>query len=558
MAFYWWVKDQTWRICGILVCCLLIYGYTFYLLTREWIENVALRRAFFLEAGHYGQRMIELNKLDFDFVSKKKKNDDFDGVPNEEQLRRDESEKLPPYMMHPEIRETPPSIGMYSVLFHLPNSMVTYDTDGATSLERQLVATTKFFDEIVPAQPGFSSSVVAVTMIPKAQLVAKAWTKWNACQIKLQSLRHIRHLLDKSGKGGLEHFEKSSKMKSRLADQEEKMEVILAGNGNPCGDEVELEEAIELTPSLSGIIEGTNSWDNDANFGTNSLTSIPEATISTASSPSTKTETFKYENFDVRKYAKSLGFSDEVDRMTDFVDGMDIEEFSVFVQHTVRIASGPAFNQKMLNMYGDEALIEEARDIIEELRDLQAELAEARADVVKLDDSEILVGSERPGINIVPSLEEIEKSNKFNMFDPVVVANNEWRVSQRDFEQTLRILESTRKENSTDDPKTKREGRWRRFKNMITRIFFGPDYLDMDPKYYGYEKDNPGAAFVTDIKIPSYAVVTFTSRHAAIIARQCLADGRPTNNWQPVDDIPIYPLADSPPLMPMCFPMGIM
>jgi len=48
--------------------------------------------------------------------------------------------------------------------------------------------------------------------------------------------------------------------------------------------------------------------------------------------------------------------------------------------------------------------------------------------------------------------------------------------------------------------------------------------------------------------------VTFTSRHSAIIARHCLADGGATNAWKQVDCIPVYPLADAPPLM--CFPRG--
>eukprot|EP00535_Pseudo-nitzschia_heimii_P006203 CAMPEP_0197187098 /NCGR_PEP_ID=MMETSP1423-20130617/15235_1 /TAXON_ID=476441 /ORGANISM="Pseudo-nitzschia heimii, Strain UNC1101" /LENGTH=1014 /DNA_ID=CAMNT_0042638587 /DNA_START=252 /DNA_END=3293 /DNA_ORIENTATION=+ len=566
MASVYWVKGQTWRICAILICCLAIYSYTLYLLTQEWIENVALRRAFFLEASHYGQRMIELNKLDFDFVSKKKKNDDYDGVSDRSEVSwvfRDECENLAQYMTHPEIRETPPSIGMYSVLFQLPNSMVTYDTNGATSLERQLVATTEFFDETVPPQPGFSSSVVAVTMIPKAKLVAKAWTKWSACVMKLQSLRHIRDKLAKSGIEGIRQFGQKSKMETRLCEQMgnmlvEKMRPILEKDDHSCSGEGDIEKSFELTPSMSSSnckgareesIEFTLSL-TGINGRTNGLGDGANVGAYVTSVPSTRTETFKYENFDVRRYAKSLGFDDEADRMTDFVAGMGIEEFSVFVRKTALMASGLAVNKTMLKMYSDEALIEEERDIIEELRDLEEDLAVARADVVKLDDSEILVGSKsskRPGINAAASLDEINGVRHSMMFDSVD-DKNEWRVSEREYEQTLQILESNHE--------SKPEGRFRPLKNLMMRIFRGPSYMDMDPKYYGYEKDNPGAAFATDVKHPSYAVVTFTSRHAAITARQCLADGRPTNNWQSVDDIPIYPLADAPPLI--WFPMGIM
>jgi hypothetical protein len=43
----------------------------------------------------------------------------------------------------------------------------------------------------------------------------------------------------------------------------------------------------------------------------------------------------------------------------------------------------------------------------------------------------------------------------------------------------------------------------------------------------------------------SYAVVTFTSRQAAVAARQCLSDGRGTNRWISYPELPIPPLADA-------------
>ena len=43
----------------------------------------------------------------------------------------------------------------------------------------------------------------------------------------------------------------------------------------------------------------------------------------------------------------------------------------------------------------------------------------------------------------------------------------------------------------------------------------------------------------------TYAVVTFTSRQAAIAARKCLADGRGAGKWITVDDVPVPPLADA-------------
>jgi hypothetical protein len=44
----------------------------------------------------------------------------------------------------------------------------------------------------------------------------------------------------------------------------------------------------------------------------------------------------------------------------------------------------------------------------------------------------------------------------------------------------------------------------------------------------------------------TYAVVTFTSRQAAVAARTCVADGRGHGRWLTLKDIPIPPLADAP------------
>jgi len=50
----------------------------------------------------------------------------------------------------------------------------------------------------------------------------------------------------------------------------------------------------------------------------------------------------------------------------------------------------------------------------------------------------------------------------------------------------------------------------------------------------------------------AYAVVTFTSRQAAIAARQCLADASTGDRWQNIEDIPVPPLADTVPLFGNC------
>ena len=157
---------------SIVSCCADLLWY-------EWIDNLALRRVYFLESDHYPRRVQEL--------------DDITAI---QKIPEDDVQKTrPPYVPDPELRETPPAVSLYSVLYQLPESLVTYDTDGATQMERQLAATVNFFDEAVKAQPGFSSSVVAVTIVPDAGRVAKAWMKWYKIESKLRRLRHVKKIL---------------------------------------------------------------------------------------------------------------------------------------------------------------------------------------------------------------------------------------------------------------------------------------------------------------------------------------------------------------------------
>ena len=46
---------------------------------------------------------------------------------------------------------------------------------------------------------------------------------------------------------------------------------------------------------------------------------------------------------------------------------------------------------------------------------------------------------------------------------------------------------------------------------------------------------------------PTFAVVTLTSRQAAVAARQCLADGGGLDRWIEIEELPVAPLADAPP-----------
>ena len=62
-------------------------------------------------------------------------------------------------------------------------------------MDRQLNAAIKFFEKYVPKQPGYTSSVAAVTILPDSSHVTEAWKKWHACTKLLRRLSFIRRQL---------------------------------------------------------------------------------------------------------------------------------------------------------------------------------------------------------------------------------------------------------------------------------------------------------------------------------------------------------------------------
>ena len=169
----------------------IVTWYTKHQLTLEWADVLAMRRVYYLEADHWGDRREELTQtmLEEEDVRINHKKEDI------HMTRRD------PWIVHPEQRDTVPNVALYSLLVgglpSLPTEVVDRDEVGAVfsrkqSIDWQLSVTTAFFDHCVPNQPGFSSSVAAITILPAASHLAEAWNNWYKAASKLRRLRFIR------------------------------------------------------------------------------------------------------------------------------------------------------------------------------------------------------------------------------------------------------------------------------------------------------------------------------------------------------------------------------
>ena len=145
---------------------------------------------------------------------------------------------------------------MYSVLFRLPDTLDESSRgEYPTALDWKLALATDFFDEIVPNQPGYSSSVAAVTILPDAAHLSVAWSKWNKCAKKLRSLRYIKQVL----------AQKQRKKWMKRSEEGIDVEEIHFSDSNPPGL-VDTEAHAESEPL------GTDSL-NDGNANTPEMTS---------------------------------------------------------------------------------------------------------------------------------------------------------------------------------------------------------------------------------------------------------------------------------------------
>lgn len=201
-------SPQLLRLYVISICTWYITYFALKNIKRDWRENLVLRRVYYLEADHYGNRQSELER-----TAQTERDGGSGGEPNEcaddgtDLNNNGGKSSRDPWIPHPEHRDTVPNIELYSVLVgglpSLPDEVVnSRDMQTAlgfskqASIDWQLAVATTFFDHCVPNQPGFSSSVVAVTILPGAPELAKAWRKWYAAAAALRRLRFIREVIN--------------------------------------------------------------------------------------------------------------------------------------------------------------------------------------------------------------------------------------------------------------------------------------------------------------------------------------------------------------------------
>ena len=291
-----------------------------------------------------------------------------------------------------------------------------------------------------------------------------------------------------------------------------------------------------------------------------------------------KTTGFKYEDYDVREYAKTISHNEETE-LIDVVDGLGIEELSVFAREYAQSSSSPCpfgVAPNLLKISSIDELRDKEEDLLDEIKELNIKLIEARQEVVRAYDgddinyevvnSSMMVSTpslddngERNNSNTTSSVIDVDvsassmmsisdnfDSSRFSYFDDSSISSPNSKRSV--FGCSLRNRGTTTSGTSptatTADNSSMKEipetaslmikpggfdngsgGLTSRYSRLFT-CCSSSKYLSksMLPKYYGHIQ-GAGKAFVTALDHPSYAVITFTSRQNAIKARQCLVGG---------------------------------
>lgn len=672
------------RLYAVVLFSWVIVFYTLHLINSEWVDALALRRVYYLEGHHWENRVSELNNTVLRIESDDEDDDDNnekEGIVRRRKInklrkrkgkvkKQKELPKRDPWIPHPEQRETVPNIELYSVLVgNIPNlpgeiapggDLESYGFSKKQSIDWQLAVTTTFFDQCVPNQPGFSSSVAAVTILPDAPKLAKAWRTWYKHAALLRRLRFIRRLIAKK-----RHYDIDEMDDDDSDDEMQLQKQLMVDPSKPMNEGQSLDVLFPVQPvndtavsEPANVVVSSNSQllpvgpDHlDIEQGGHNANLPPED----EDQKRIQNRIDYYNNV----FGSQLDNEDELEN-TLLVHALSYgpEQTAVYSREFAQGAAACCPNgcrEQRLHSYSLKQLEElesaikiEVQESFKELTRAQdsnlvsvRELHAARKNENKLRKKEALHKTSSVEVTTLPSAYDVESKlfsqtpkrfemqNKNNKMNPELVALKDRKhdeppvystpVQQKKFQETSfdpRSLRTAGSEslsvnshslnfNLTNQGKVifrdlyddsdsfiatgedvPTAGSRRRLDTGFSHVSSNHEsqenwarvqqIVNDDEVAKGIQKKEKritadGVWVYVPIKMvikeivnrilewsrktkdavdelraeSTFAVVTFTSRQAAIAARHCLADGRGVNRWTPIEHIPIPPLADA-------------
>ena len=601
------------RLYFVVFCFWIINGYLLQQLKKEWIQLLAMRRVYYLESDVWEERREELKStLLFEERAKSRRHHLTSTLQpvSREQLQAAQDTHLTkrePWIPHPEQRDTVPNVALYSLLVgglpSLPQHVADQIDEAVAqfskreSIDWQLSITSTFFDHCVPNQPGFSSSVAAVTIIPGANELSVAWRKWYAAAAKLRRLRFIRQQIAER-----RHFE--------IEDDEDEDMIDTLGEQTQFGPLDESETHDETGRPIYRDESKNQAYLRQV-LGTLAVEDF-ESNIYRAFGPE---QTAVYS----REFAQSAalccpnGFNEERVRTAGIDELLEIEREAAEEVHLANLELKVA-RQRATVTELQEGSFSNNEDDVEAVRQPPSRIASFKSSLTnfsggsdpsrrkkKQRKSSIVETSALPtGLGLESQLYHRgsihESQHAARRRRPNAEgAPHSWarpEPEQRgDLERGASLIQqTTQRDRSVDrillpaaeyveDEETglklrkNTSSQWTRVESIVAearekkirRTLQGkglsdgtwgwPEWSNFRSmaRYMGSIVHRAGHRFVKKTKgtveefsrESTYAVVTFTSRQAAVAARYCLADGRGADRWMSVHEIPIPPLADA-------------
>ena len=619
---------------------------------KEWAAMLALRRVYFLESDVYQNRQDELKETLYRGASAEQM------LPLHRQpsyLQRD------PWIPHAEQREVVPNIALYSVLvggipaspddeIHVDDVKAAIKRAKLSKIDWQLAYVGEYFDKCVPNQPGYSSSVAAITILPSAPQLGRAWSKWYGAAGKLRRLRFIRKVIgeklhysidlddvnvldddddDANGSGGgsghsnhqqagrPSHGYSRGRRQNRQRQATNNTSKSTPKNDEDIRAQDEYEEAGDDNHHSSSV---GRKYDHEHNrmFGPSS--SSYSRWISSQNQPTHRLYTSEAER-EKAYYQDVFGASPEEIASVILNDDFGPEQTAAYSREFAQSAAACCPNGCC------EGSVRRAR--IDRLREMEEEaevevhaanlaLKKAQRRVIKSmemsDHSTNMFGQQdfraehfkaqdeetgHANVNANPG-EGTEAETSLRDFDTAEPDSSRQQhndsnddrdeenrrharmLQHPSFRDVVGVIDGSRVKRRVHDAennqwariesimnenkhskrpdlvrrKSVKPSQQKRRKKLETGVWALPKFFGRSTKHAVKEVVGQGTEISKDIRMTvedhllresTYAVVTFTSRQAAVAARQCLSDGRGLDRWKASNRLPIPPLADVAP-----------
>ena len=554
------VAFMGWFLCAIV-------GYE---IRRAFQVVLAFRRIYYLEVDVWKERKAELKETLLYNEMQQPNNEVF--TFSDPDIKRSQYPKerhlidRDPWIPHPEQRDTVPNVALYSVLVgglpSLPEQAVNSDNAETVmfserqGIDWQLTISACFFDQSVENQPGFSSSVAAVTVIPSSSEIGYAWRKWyktTAILRKIRALRgEIQKRLDAEGgdvEMGLPQESKVESLGPLGLETPRRIYASISANkeyfkemlGSPTDKEKDSHvfDAISFGPEQAGVYgrEYAQAAASCCPFGCVNLSSMSIEDLEDLEEDlADQLRKANEELVEARRRAAK--FSSQAPE-----SHLSVESNASHGNCESTVPS--ATLSSTASVSGSKPIRGHRRDkTIESATFPDALSLEAKLYKVASNDKDYAAEKNR-----LATASGDSRSSELSIFDDKTSgAANVNRtealvVSSSESESMWHRVQSLVAESRSKSIKETRvfDGSWRlpSFRALYRSVQESIGHIGH------WSNSNTKAAIETMTRESTYAVVTFTSRHAAAIARQTLADSRGANRWVVVDEIPVPPLADA-------------